>query len=177
MIHQFNTKQLCYLAPQALVAVLVLLLGAGQVLVLSVEAQGSRSRATKQKNSKLSDDRRAALVLSRLTFGARPGDFERVKAMGVSAFIEQQLDPDAIDETTIATKLGKLPTLALATPVLIEQYTPPKPAPSASPSPATSNTAASSQNATNQSAATSQEKPEAGRMPALQLNGASTRHY
>ena len=68
MIHKFKAKQLNRPATQALVAVLVLLLGAGQTLVFSVRAQGSRSRAPKQKNSKLSDDRRAALVLSRLTF-------------------------------------------------------------------------------------------------------------
>src|SRR5207245_4720544 len=116
-------------AAQALVAVLSLLLGAGQLLVLSVRAQGSRSGAAKQRISKLSNERRAALVLSRLTFGARPGDFERVKTIGVDAFIDQQLDPDSIDDTAVSAKLGKLPTLALATPVLIEQYTPPKPAP------------------------------------------------
>ncbi|MEN9636915.1 MAG: hypothetical protein RL077_5319 [Verrucomicrobiota bacterium] len=32
-------------------------------------------------------------VLSRLTFGARPGDYGRVAALGVRAFIEQQLAP------------------------------------------------------------------------------------
>src|SRR5438034_9038308 len=168
MNHQLKAKQLNHPTTQALVAVLILLLGAGQTLVLTVRAQGSRSRAPKQKNSKLSDERRAALVLSRLTFGARPGDFEHVKTIGVDAFIDQQLDPDSIDDAAVAAKLGKLPTLALATPVLIEQYTPPKPAPAPSPTPATpTNTTAASQNATNQSAASSQEKKEAGRTPAL----------
>jgi uncharacterized protein (DUF1800 family) len=168
MVHKFNAKQLNHPAAQALVAALVLLLGAGQTLVLSVRAQNSRSGAPKQKNSKLSDERRAALVLSRLTFGTRPGDFEHVKTIGVDAFIDQQLDPDAIDDTALAAKLGKLPTLALATPVLIEQYTPPKPAPLPSPTPATpTNTTAASQNASNQNAASSQQKTEAARMPAL----------
>ncbi len=168
MNHQLKAKQLNHPTTQALVAVLVLLLGAGQLLVLSVRAQGSRSGAAKQRISKLSNERRAALVLSRLTFGARPGDFERVKTIGVDAFIDQQLDPDSIDDTALAAKLGKLPTLALATPVLIEQYTPPKPLPLPSPTPATSpTTAASPQNATNQNAASGQEKKEAGRMPAL----------
>ncbi len=168
MNHQLKAKQLNHPTTQALVAVLVLLLGAGQLLVLSVRAQGSRSGAAKQRISKLSNERRAALVLSRLTFGARPGDFERVKTIGVDAFIDQQLDPDSIDDTALAAKLGKLPTLALATPVLIEQYTPPKPLPLPSPTPATSpTTAASPQNATNRNAASGQEKKEAGKMPAL----------
>jgi uncharacterized protein (DUF1800 family) len=164
MVHRFNETGLARRAARVLVVMLVVLLGAGPTFVMTVGAQGSRT--SKRKNSKLSDDRRSALVLSRLTFGARPGDFERVKTMGVDAFIDQQLDPDSIDDTAVAAKLGKLPTLALATPVLIEQYTPPKPAPASSPTPATTNTAAS-QNATNQNVLSSQEKTEAGRMPAL----------
>jgi len=82
------------------------------------------------------DDQRIAHVLSRLTFGARPGDLERVKTMGIEAFIAQQLDADSIDDTGAIAKLKKLPTLGMATPVIIEQYTPPKPAVVPSPSPA-----------------------------------------
>lgn len=37
-------------------------------------------------------------VLNRLTFGARPGDHRRVAAMGVPAFIEEQLAPGGIDD-------------------------------------------------------------------------------
>ena len=95
-------------------------------------------RNPKQKAPALSDDQRIAHVLSRLTFGARPGDFERVKAMGVDAFINQQLDPDSLDAGAVIARLKKLPTLGMATPVIIEQYTPPKPAPVASPVPAKS---------------------------------------
>ncbi|HEX3083060.1 MAG TPA: hypothetical protein VHP99_00915, partial [Pyrinomonadaceae bacterium] len=42
-----------------------------------VGAQGA-SKTTKAMTA----DQRVAHVLSRLTFGARPGDFEKVKAMG-----------------------------------------------------------------------------------------------
>jgi len=93
-------------------------------------------RNPKQKSQALSDDQRIAHVLSRLTFGARPGDFERVKAMGVEAFINQQLDPDSLDVSGVIARLKKLPTLGMATPVIIEQYTPPKPATVPSPVPA-----------------------------------------
>src|SRR5437588_4688567 len=98
--------------------------------VLIGNAQGRKQRG--EKKSAMADDQRIAHVLSRLTFGARPGDFERVKAMGVDAFIAQQLDPDSIDDTGAIAKLKKLPTLGMATPVIIEQYTPPKPVPSPS---------------------------------------------
>src|SRR5690242_15707068 len=43
-------------------------------------------------------DQQVAQVLSRLTFGARPGDAERVRAMGVDAWIDQQLHPERIDD-------------------------------------------------------------------------------
>jgi uncharacterized protein (DUF1800 family) len=104
-------------------------------------------------------DQRVAHVLSRLTFGARPGDFEKVKAMGVDAFINQQLDPDSIDNSGVIPRLRRLPTLNMATPVIIEQYTPPKPA--ANPSPAPAKTAAV-MNAT--------EKPSVQNAPQLTAN-------
>src|SRR6266567_8230188 len=101
--------------------------------VLIGNAQGRKQRG--EKKSTMTDDQRLAHVLSRLTFGARPGDFERVQAMGVDAFITQQLDPNSIDDTGAIAKLKKLPTLGMATPVIIEQYTPPKPAVVPSPTP------------------------------------------
>src|SRR5262245_43940857 len=88
------------------------------------------------KPARMTEDQRVAHVLSRLTFGARPGDFERVKALGVEAFINQQLDPDSIDNSAVIARLRRLPTLGMATPVIIEQYTPPKPVASPVPVPA-----------------------------------------
>jgi uncharacterized protein (DUF1800 family) len=129
-------------ASRQVASTLVLLLGWLLILepicVLSVSAQGLRMhRDASSKRHELTDERRAVHVLARLGFGARPGDFERVKAMGVDAYIEQQLNPDAIDDTVLVGRLAKLPTLALATPTLVEQYNPPKPAlsPSSTPKP------------------------------------------
>ena len=42
-------------------------------------------------------DQQVRHVLSRLTFGARPGDVEKVRAMGVDRWIDLQLHPDRID--------------------------------------------------------------------------------
>lgn len=86
----------------------------------------------------LTDNQRIKQILARLTFGARPGDFERVKQMGVKAFIEQQLNPENIDDTAIEKKLEKLPTLNLPVTALAEQYNPPKPPPTPTPSPSPS---------------------------------------
>ncbi|MDT5121270.1 MAG: hypothetical protein QOC96_752 [Acidobacteriota bacterium] len=121
---------------RSLVLFLGLLLAFEPLAVLTISAQGRQARRNTSGTAQgLTEDQRIAHVLARLSFGARPGDFERVKAMGVNAYIEQQLDPDSIDDTKLDARLNKLPTLALAIPTLIEQYTPPKPAPSPSPSP------------------------------------------
>src|SRR5437588_523847 len=114
-----------YRSRSMLVAAVSLFLIWAQVYGLASQAQ---SRPSGKKNA-LGGDLRIAHVLSRLTFGARPGDFERVKAIGVEAFISQQLDPDSLDDGALLAKLEKLKTLGMATPLIIEQYTPPKPTP------------------------------------------------
>ncbi len=119
-------------AAGALAVTLSLFVAFGQICDLTVSAQGRQAT----KKSALTEDQRIAHVLSRLTYGARPGDFEKVKAMGVDAFISQQLDPDSLDAGAVSARLRRLPTLGMATPVIIEQYTPPKPAASPSPAPA-----------------------------------------
>ncbi len=41
-------------------------------------------------------------ALSRLTFGARPGDVAKVRAMGVDRWIDQQLHPERIDDAAVS---------------------------------------------------------------------------
>jgi uncharacterized protein (DUF1800 family) len=125
------------------------------------------SQRAPKKTGKMTDDQRVAHVLSRLTYGARPDDFEKVKAIGVEAFINQQLDPDSIDNSAAIAKLKRLPTLGMATPVIIEQYTPPKPVASPSPDPVKP---AELMTTTGQKsiAQNLDPKEDAGKMPALQ---------
>ncbi len=51
-----------------------------------------------------------AHALNRLTFGARPGDVERVQQIGLAAWIDQQLHP--VDASTTAPPKRMLPQLA-----------------------------------------------------------------
>jgi len=102
---------------------------------VSAQKRRRQPRDNSGTAQQLTDERRTMLVLTRLGFGARPGDFERVKAMGVEAYINEQLDFDSIDDAALDRRLSKLPTLTLSTPALIEQYNPPKPAPAPSPAP------------------------------------------
>jgi uncharacterized protein (DUF1800 family) len=43
-------------------------------------------------------DQQVTHALSRLTFGARPGDVQKVRAMGVDRWIDEQLHPERIDD-------------------------------------------------------------------------------
>jgi uncharacterized protein (DUF1800 family) len=58
----------------------------------------------------LSRDEQVRHVLSRLTFGARPGDAERVSAMGVDAWIEAQINPQGMPDTLADRVLATMET-------------------------------------------------------------------
>src|SRR5690242_16993914 len=70
-------------------------------------------------------DQQVRHVLNRLAFGPRPGDYERVRAMGVDAWIAQQLEPQKIDDHAMDTLLAHFSTLALSPAELIRDYPPP----------------------------------------------------
>jgi uncharacterized protein (DUF1800 family) len=76
-----------------------------------------------QKHSKsLAEEQRIIHVLNRLGFGARPGDVERVKAMGLENYINQQLNPEKITDTVAENKVRDLSTLNMPTAELYEKY-------------------------------------------------------
>jgi uncharacterized protein (DUF1800 family) len=62
-------------------------------------------------------------VLSRLTFGARPGDAEHVRAMGVDKWIDQQLHPERIDDAATDALMARYQLLALPTSEIVHNYT------------------------------------------------------
>jgi uncharacterized protein (DUF1800 family) len=62
-------------------------------------------------------------VLSRLTFGARPGDAERVRAMGVDKWIDLQLHPERIDDSPTDALMARYNFLALPTSQIVRNYT------------------------------------------------------
>jgi uncharacterized protein (DUF1800 family) len=69
---------------------------------------------------------KALHVLNRLGFGPRPGDIDRVNAMGVEQYIHQQLFPETIAEPSQLTqKLNELRTYSLDPSELFKEYGPP----------------------------------------------------
>jgi uncharacterized protein (DUF1800 family) len=70
----------------------------------------------------LSETQKAHLVLDRLGFGARPGDVEKVKAMGAMAWIDRQLQPESIDDGALAARLNGLTVPSQSTAELYRKY-------------------------------------------------------
>lgn len=86
-----------------------------------LQAQSMKRHETKAA-ARLSEDQRILHVLNRLGFGARPGDLEKVKALGVDKYIDQQLFPQKIDDSASEAKLQNLETLRMTTAELYEKY-------------------------------------------------------
>lgn len=76
----------------------------------------------KKKPGRLTEDQRIIHVLNRLGFGARPGDLERVKAMGLETYINQQLNPEKIADSLVENKVSSLSSLNMTTAQLYEKY-------------------------------------------------------
>ncbi|MBI4673560.1 MAG: DUF1800 domain-containing protein [Chloroflexi bacterium] len=70
----------------------------------------------------LADTDPVVLALNRLAFGPRPRDVERVRAMGVDAFIEQQLAPETIGDAAVEEMLRVFPSLNMDIPELFKYY-------------------------------------------------------
>lgn len=65
-------------------------------------------------------------ALNRLTYGPRPGDVERVQKMGLANWIEQQLNPDSIDDSQLEARLEKYPTLKMSSAKLLSEFPQPQ---------------------------------------------------
>ena len=91
------------------------------VMALLIVACVAAASASSEKTALNSRDR-AIHVLNRLAFGPRPGDVDRVLAMGVSAYIEQQLKPERIPDPTVAENLKGLTTVEMSQRELFDNF-------------------------------------------------------
>ena len=94
------------------------------ILVLSLAAQSIVPVAAQKpaKTHALKEDQRIIHVLNRLGFGARPGDVERVKTMGLENYINQQLNPEKISDPVAENKVKDLSVLSMTTAELYAKY-------------------------------------------------------
>ena len=68
------------------------------------------------------DDDTLRHVLSRLTFGVRPGDVERLRSTGYEAWLDRQLHPERIDDRAIDARLAPLETLTLDSHTIVQDW-------------------------------------------------------
>jgi uncharacterized protein (DUF1800 family) len=72
-------------------------------------------------------DRQILHAINRLTYGARPGDFERVRAIGLSGWIDRQLRPRTIDDSATERALAELTTIRMPIAELLREFPRPDP--------------------------------------------------
>jgi uncharacterized protein (DUF1800 family) len=84
--------------------------------------------------SPLTDQERILHVLNRLGYGPRPADVTRVRAMGVAAYLNQQLHPEELPNGAVSEALAAYPVLTASTAQLVRDY--PRPTAPSGPRPA-----------------------------------------
>jgi uncharacterized protein (DUF1800 family) len=105
----------------------IALLVAISTLGLAVSAQFAIAKKDKRAATAQMDEKARALhALNRLAFGPRPGDVERVAAMGVDQWIDQQLRPDKIDDHALDARLEQFRTLRMSTREMVENFPSPQ---------------------------------------------------
>lgn len=100
-------------------AVIALLAMFSPLFTFSVNAQQMMRNASA---GKLSGDQKILHALNRLGFGARPGDVERVRSMGLEKYIENQLNPDSIPDSEVQAKLENYEILKMPTSEIFAKY-------------------------------------------------------
>ncbi|HEX8687683.1 MAG TPA: DUF1800 family protein, partial [Pyrinomonadaceae bacterium] len=104
-------------APRAFALAAALALLSNNLLFAAAQAPAAKAPARR-----MSEEQRVVHVLNRLAFGARPGDVERVRRMGVEAYIEQQLNPSKLDDSAAEARLRDFPTLGMSNSELLAKY-------------------------------------------------------
>jgi uncharacterized protein (DUF1800 family) len=94
------------------------LLQAPTALLASPSLLGKRTPNQKP----LSEEERATQALNRLTFGPRPGDVQRVEAIGVKKWVDMQLNPESIDDSLLEARLQNYPAMHMSQSALLEAF-------------------------------------------------------
>ncbi len=72
----------------------------------------------------LTEEQRIVHILNRLAYGPRPGDIDRLRALGIQAYVEQQLHPEQIPDPVVDEKLADFTALNLTIPEGVEAFQP-----------------------------------------------------
>ncbi len=77
--------------------------------------------------SSLTPDQQILHALNRLGYGPRPGDVERVRRIGVAAYVDEQLSPSGLADPAVEQALPAYPVLARSAADLVREYPQPTP--------------------------------------------------
>jgi uncharacterized protein (DUF1800 family) len=102
--------------------ILCALLALSGVAPAALPAQAARSTAARPEIRELPADQQILQALNRLTFGPRPGDALKVRAIGLDKWIDQQLNPSKIDDSQIEQFVGRYATLNQNQDELLKAY-------------------------------------------------------
>lgn len=83
------------------------------------------ARSKDPQKPQMDDSKKAVHVLNRLAFGPRPGEVEKVAALGVEKWIEQQLNPEKINDSVLEARLANFRTLKMDNREIVANYPPP----------------------------------------------------
>ena len=73
----------------------------------------------------LTQEQRTHHVVSRTSYGPTPDELERAARMGVSAYLEEQFNPQSIPDSLVEEKVAGLKTMRLSSAQLFDLYPPP----------------------------------------------------
>jgi len=72
--------------------------------------------------TELTEDQATLHALNRLAYGPRPGDVERIHQIGLEKWIDQQLNPDSMDDSVLDQRLAKYTTLNKSSAQLLDSF-------------------------------------------------------
>ncbi len=85
-------------------------------------AATKRPAAAASPQGQLVGDEKMLQVLNRFTYGPRPGDLEHIRAVGIQAWFNEQLNPRKIDDSALDRRLAEYPAMQLPLKQLMEMY-------------------------------------------------------
>jgi uncharacterized protein (DUF1800 family) len=95
-------------------------------VALSVQLAAGKKPKHEPSAAGMEEPKRALHVLNRLAFGPRPGDLERIRAVGVDKWIDQQLHPEKIEDHALESRLAPFRTLRMETREIVQNFPPPQ---------------------------------------------------
>jgi len=112
-------------------ALLAFLLAIGSPVGASQEAKSQKQKSAQGASQsdaakKLTEEQKVAHLLDRVTFGARPGDVERVMKLGWEKYLDEQLRPERISDQVAEQRLKNIESIHLSSAELAKNYPPPQ---------------------------------------------------